>query len=97
MQLGHAGGYLAAEPRRGLRFRSVTYQREFEMPGWVGVIQVFNHQTHELERVGRTPDADVGDMAGATKARFEAGGGAASPLLRLADRSTERRSPESRP
>ena len=32
-------------------FRSVTYQRDIEMPGWAAVVQVFNHQTHHRGQV----------------------------------------------
>lgn len=33
------------------RFRSVTYQRDIEMPGWAAVVQVFNHQTHHRGQI----------------------------------------------
>jgi uncharacterized damage-inducible protein DinB len=34
-----------------LRSWSVTYQRNIEIPGWVGVIQMFNHQTHHRGQI----------------------------------------------
>ena len=34
-----------------LRSWSVTYQRNVGIPGWVGVIQMFNHQTHHRGQV----------------------------------------------
>lgn len=56
------------------RFRSVTYQRDIEMPGWAAVVQVFNHQTHHrgqvttlLKQLGKDPGpTDLPVMPGIT-------------------------------
>jgi uncharacterized damage-inducible protein DinB len=44
------------------RFVSVTYKREFVLPGWAPVVQIFNHQTHHrgqvttlLKQLGKDP------------------------------------------
>jgi len=57
------------------KFRSVTYQRDIEMPGWAAVTQVFNHQTHHrgqvstlLKQLGKDPGpTDLPVMPGITK------------------------------
>lgn len=54
------------------RFRSVTYQRDIEMPGWAAVMQIFNHQTHHrgqvttlLKQLGKDPGVtDIPMMPG---------------------------------
>ena len=33
------------------KFRSVTYQRDIELPAWAAITQVFNHQTHHRGQV----------------------------------------------
>jgi uncharacterized damage-inducible protein DinB len=57
------------------RFRSVTYQRDIEMPGWAAIVQVFNHQTHHrgqvttlLKQLGKDPGpTDLPVMPGIMK------------------------------
>lgn len=57
------------------RFRSVTYQRDIEMPGWAAVLQIFNHQTHHrgqvttlLKQLGKDPGpTDIPVMPGISK------------------------------
>jgi uncharacterized damage-inducible protein DinB len=56
------------------RFKSVTYQRTIEMPGWAAMVQVFNHQTHHrgqvttlLKQLGKDPGpTDIPVMPGIT-------------------------------
>ena len=33
------------------KFRSITYQRDLELPAWAAIVQVFNHQTHHRGQV----------------------------------------------
>jgi uncharacterized damage-inducible protein DinB len=70
-----AEGVTDAFTRGVVRFWSVTYQRELELPGWAVLVQIFNHETHHrgqattlLKQLGKDPGAtDLPMMPGLTE------------------------------